>query len=134
MVREMKYRPKIGGGDFDTKTRKVAQFLGEALVKVTIMFRTGDAAPRARAPILDRVAEGVAHLGRVEVMPKQDSLQHPWSWGPRQEGAGRPRQEGDRGRIGRTRRRGRPVADAVEGLRPRPPRPDPGRVSRPTSP
>jgi translation initiation factor IF-3 len=28
-VKEMKYRPKIGGGDFDTKTRKVEQFLGE---------------------------------------------------------------------------------------------------------
>ena len=26
-VKEMKYRPKIGVGDFDTKTRKVAEFL-----------------------------------------------------------------------------------------------------------
>ena len=24
VVKEMKYRPKIGGGDFDTKTRKVS--------------------------------------------------------------------------------------------------------------
>ena len=36
----MKYRPKIGVGDFDTKTRKVAEFLAEGhKVKVTIMFR-----------------------------------------------------------------------------------------------
>ena len=28
-VKEMKYRPKIGPGDFDTKTRKVEKFLGE---------------------------------------------------------------------------------------------------------
>ncbi len=26
-IKEMKYRPKIGGGDFDTKTRKVGEFL-----------------------------------------------------------------------------------------------------------
>jgi translation initiation factor IF-3 len=39
-VKEMKYRPKIGHGDFDTKTRKVEEFLGEGhKVKVTIMFR-----------------------------------------------------------------------------------------------
>ncbi|MET0831563.1 MAG: translation initiation factor IF-3, partial [Acidimicrobiia bacterium] len=39
-VKEMKYRPKIGVGDFDTKTRKVAEFLSEGhKVKVTIMFR-----------------------------------------------------------------------------------------------
>ena len=28
-VKEMKYRPKIGQGDFDTKTKKVEKFLGE---------------------------------------------------------------------------------------------------------
>jgi len=39
-VKEMKYRPKIGRGDFDTKTRKVVQFLEEGnRVKITIMFR-----------------------------------------------------------------------------------------------
>jgi translation initiation factor IF-3 len=39
-IKEMKYRPKIGAGDFDTKTRKVAEFLGEGhKVKITIMFR-----------------------------------------------------------------------------------------------
>ena len=39
-IKEMKYRPKIGSGDFDTKTRQVARFLGEGhKVKITIMFR-----------------------------------------------------------------------------------------------
>jgi len=38
-VKEMKYRPKIGPGDFDTKTRQVAKFLNEGhKVKLTIMF------------------------------------------------------------------------------------------------
>ena len=73
-VKEMKYRPKISGGDFDTKTRKVAQFLGEGhKVKVTIMFRGREMQhPELGRRILDRVAEDVAHLGKVEVVPKQD--------------------------------------------------------------
>src|SRR5207247_6725945 len=38
-IKEMKYRPKIGGGDFDTKTRKVSQFLDQGhKVKITNMF------------------------------------------------------------------------------------------------
>ncbi len=73
-VKEMKYRPKISGGDFDTKTRKVAKFLGEGhKVKVTIMFRGREMQhPELGRKILDRVAEDVAHLGKVEVVPKQD--------------------------------------------------------------
>src|SRR5579864_6105342 len=39
-IKAMKYRPKIGPGDFDTKTRQVLKFLNEGhKVKVTIMFR-----------------------------------------------------------------------------------------------
>jgi len=84
VVKEMKYRPKIGGGDFDTKTRKVAQFLGEGhKVKVTIMFRGREMQhPELGRRILDRVAEEVAHLGRVEVMPKQDGRNMTMVLGP----------------------------------------------------
>lgn len=73
-VKEMKYRPKISGGDFDTKTRKVAKFLGEGhKVKVTIMFRGREMQhPELGRRILDRVAEDVSHLGKVEAIPKQD--------------------------------------------------------------
>src|SRR5438876_7031977 len=39
-IKEMKYRPKIGGGDFHTKTRKVGEFLDQGhKVKITIMLR-----------------------------------------------------------------------------------------------
>jgi translation initiation factor IF-3 len=39
-IKEMKYRPKIGTGDFLTKTRQVSRFLEDGhKVKVTIMFR-----------------------------------------------------------------------------------------------
>ena len=73
-VKEMKYRPKIGAGDFDTKTRKVAQFLGEGhKVKVTIMFRGRETAhPELGRRILDHVAEEVVNVARVEVIPKLD--------------------------------------------------------------
>jgi len=73
-VKEMKYRPKIGPGDFDTKTRKVVQFLGEGhKVKVTIMFRGREMQhPELGRKILDRVADTVKHVGKVEFHPRQD--------------------------------------------------------------
>ncbi len=74
LVKEMKYRPKIGPGDFTTKTRKVEAFLVEgSKVKVTIMFRGREMQhPELGRRILDNVAEAVSHVGRVEVYPKQD--------------------------------------------------------------
>ena len=73
-IKEMKYRPKIGTGDFDTKTRKVEKFLAEGhKVKITIMFRGREMQhPELGKKILDRVADAVAHLARVEVVPKLD--------------------------------------------------------------
>ena len=74
VIKEMKYRPKIGGGDFGTKTKKVEKFLDEGhKVKITIMFRGREVAhPELGKKILDRVAEEVVHTGRVEVYPKLD--------------------------------------------------------------
>jgi len=73
-VKEMKYRPKIGPGDFDTKTRKVEEFLGEGhKVKVTIMFRGREMQhPELGRKILNRVADNVVHVGKVEFHPRQD--------------------------------------------------------------
>ncbi len=73
-VKEMKYRPKIGAGDFETKTRKVEEFLGEGhKVKVTIMFRGREMQhPELGRKILDHVAATVSTVGQVEVYPKQD--------------------------------------------------------------
>ena len=73
-VKEMKYRPKIGQGDFDTKTRKVEKFLGEGhKVKVTIMFRGRETQhPELGRNILERVAETVEHVGKVEFHPRLD--------------------------------------------------------------
>ncbi|NNE74928.1 MAG: translation initiation factor IF-3 [Acidimicrobiales bacterium] len=73
-VKEMKYRPKIGIGDFNTKTSKVEAFLLDGnKVKVTIMFRGREMQhPELGRNILERVAEAVVHAGAVEVYPKQD--------------------------------------------------------------
>jgi translation initiation factor IF-3 len=73
-IKEMKYRPKIGVGDFETKTRQVEKFLGQGhKVKVTIMFRGREMQhPELGHKILERVADAVAHFGKVETMPKLD--------------------------------------------------------------
>ena len=73
-VKEMKYRPKIGPGDFNTKTRKVEEFLGDGhKVKVTIMFRGRETQhPQFGHRILNQVAETVEHVGKVEFHPRQD--------------------------------------------------------------
>jgi len=73
-IKEMKYRPKIGPGDFDTKTRQVLKFLNEGhKVKVTIMFRGREVFhPELGKRILDRVAEHVDGSGRVETEGRLD--------------------------------------------------------------
>ncbi len=73
-IKEMKYRPKIGTGDFDTKTRQVARFLGEGhKVKITIMFRGREMShPELGKKILDHVAETVGSVAKVEAEPKLD--------------------------------------------------------------
>ena len=73
-VKEMKYRPKIGIGDFNTKTRKVEDFLGGGhKVKVTIMFRGREMQhPQLGQRILERVTEAVDHVGKVEFHPRRD--------------------------------------------------------------
>src|SRR3954464_14522610 len=71
-IKEMKYRPKIGTGDFDTKTRQVAKFLGEGhKVKITIMFRGRELSHQELGlKILERVADKVSSLAKVEAAPK----------------------------------------------------------------
>ena len=73
-IKEMKYRPKIGPGDFDTKTRQVAKFLTEGhKVKITIMFRGREVYhPELGKRILDRIAEVTEGSGKVESEPRLD--------------------------------------------------------------
>ena len=73
-LKEMKYRPKIGQGDFDTKTSKVEKFLSDGhKVKITIMFRGREVFhPELGREILERVAENVETVGKVDQFPKLD--------------------------------------------------------------
>ncbi|MDQ3304613.1 MAG: translation initiation factor IF-3 [Actinomycetota bacterium] len=73
-IKEMKYRVKIGKGDFETKTSKVTKFLEEGhKVKITIMFRGREVHhPELGMRILDQVAEHNNHLAKVEASPKLD--------------------------------------------------------------
>ena len=63
-VKEVKYRPKIDVHDFNYKTNRVREFLGDGnKVKVTIMFRGRELAhPEFGRKILERVFEGVSDL------------------------------------------------------------------------
>ena len=73
-MKEMKYRPKIGPGDFDTKTRQVMKFLDEGhKVKITIMFRGREVFHSELGKrILDRIAEKVGDTAKVESEPRLD--------------------------------------------------------------
>jgi translation initiation factor IF-3 len=83
-IKEMKYRPKISKGDFDTKTRKVERFLHDGhKVKVTLTFRGREMHhPELGRRILDDVVEAVEHLGRVEIFPRQDGRNMTMVLGP----------------------------------------------------
>jgi translation initiation factor IF-3 len=74
-IKEMKYRPKIGPGDFDTKTRQVGKFLNEGhKVKITIMFRGREVYhPEHGKRILDRIAEQMEGIAKIEAEPKLDN-------------------------------------------------------------
>jgi translation initiation factor IF-3 len=67
-VKEVKYRPKIGKGDFDTKTRNVIRFIDDGhKVKVTLQFRGREMAhPELGAKILDEVLEAVGPAAKLD--------------------------------------------------------------------
>ena len=73
-IKEMKYRPKIGTGDFTTKTRQVGSFLEDGhKVKVTIMFRGREVShPELGMKLLENLAEQVSAVSKVEAAPKLD--------------------------------------------------------------
>lgn len=71
-VKEVKFRPKIGKGDFDVKVRKVDQFIHEGhKVKVTLQFRGREMAhPELGNKILDQVLAQVGAVVKVETQAR----------------------------------------------------------------
>ena len=71
-LKEVKFRPAIDDHDFEFKTRHAREFLGQGnKVKVTMMFRGRQLAHvEIGRAVLDRVAETLADVGKIEVLPK----------------------------------------------------------------
>ncbi len=70
-IKEMKFRPKIDVGDYETKKGHVMRFLKKgARVKITIMFRGREMAhPEQGRIVLDRLAEDLKPYATVEQKP-----------------------------------------------------------------
>lgn len=76
-IKEVKFRPNIDTHDYDVKMRSVTKFLGEGdKVKVTLRFRGREMAHQELGrDLLERVAEDIEDLGKIESMPKMEGRQ-----------------------------------------------------------
>lgn len=74
VIKEIKLRPKIENHDFETKKKHVVRFLQHGdKVKVTIMFRGREMThTELGRKLLDRLAEDVAEIAKIESPPKLD--------------------------------------------------------------
>ncbi|WP_232796453.1 translation initiation factor IF-3 [Roseovarius salinarum] len=76
-VKEVKFRPNTDTHDYDVKMRNVMKFLENGdKVKVTLRFRGREMAHQDLGrELLQRVAEDVKEIGKVENMPKMEGRQ-----------------------------------------------------------
>jgi len=83
-VKEVKFRPNTDTHDYDVKMRNVVRFLEKGdKVKVTLRFRGREMAHQNLGrELLERVAEDVKELGKVENMPKMEGRQMIMMIGP----------------------------------------------------
>jgi translation initiation factor IF-3 len=73
-LKEVKFRPRTGAHDFDTKRNQIARFLEEgSKVKATVMFRGREMAHRNLGwEMMDRLVKDLGELVVVETRPKQE--------------------------------------------------------------
>ncbi len=73
-IKEIKFRPKIGEHDYNTKKGHVERFLNQrAKVKVTIMFRGRETThPERGRDLLLRLAQELKEIGQIESQPLLD--------------------------------------------------------------
>ncbi|WP_425411839.1 translation initiation factor IF-3 [Leisingera aquimarina] len=83
-VKEVKFRPNTDTHDYDVKMRNVYKFLENGdKVKVTLRFRGREMAHQNLGrELLERVAEDIKELGKVENMPKMEGRQMIMMIGP----------------------------------------------------
>ncbi|WP_425357544.1 translation initiation factor IF-3 [Oceanicola granulosus] len=83
-VKEVKFRPNTDTHDYDVKMRNVFKFLESGdKVKVTLRFRGREMAHQDLGRrLLERVADDVQEIGKVENMPKMEGRQMVMMIGP----------------------------------------------------
>ncbi|APX90673.1 translation initiation factor IF-3 [Brevirhabdus pacifica] len=83
-VKEVKFRPNTDTHDYEVKMRNVFRFLEAGdKVKITLRFRGREMAHQNLGrELLERVAEDVKELGKVENMPKMEGRQMIMMIGP----------------------------------------------------
>jgi translation initiation factor IF-3 len=98
-VKEIKFRPKIGQHDYETKRGHVLRFLNQrAKVKATIMFRGRETLhPERGRDLLMRLAEDVKEVGQVEQPPLQDGRNMVMLLGPTKNAGVKPDAKGENG-------------------------------------
>ncbi|WYK20097.1 translation initiation factor IF-3 [Roseovarius sp. W115] len=76
-VKEVKFRPNTDTHDYDVKMRNVFRFLENGdKVKVTLRFRGREMAHQDLGrDLLQRVAEDIEGVGKIENMPKMEGRQ-----------------------------------------------------------
>lgn len=76
-LKEIKMRPNIDDHDYDTKMKKVHDFIGEGdKVKITLRFRGRELSHQQLGMnLLQRVAENVAEIAKVEAYPRMEGRQ-----------------------------------------------------------
>jgi translation initiation factor IF-3 len=76
-LKEIKMRPNIDDHDYDTKMKKVHDFIGDGdKVKITLRFRGRELSHQQLGmQLLQRVAENVAEIAKVEAYPRMEGRQ-----------------------------------------------------------
>ncbi|MBP0482995.1 translation initiation factor IF-3 [Sagittula sp. M10.9X] len=83
-VKEVKFRPGTDSHDYEVKMKNVFRFLENGdKVKITLRFRGREMAHQNLGrELLERVAEDVKEIGKVENMPKMEGRQMVMMIGP----------------------------------------------------
>ena len=76
-IKEIKMRPNIDDHDYDTKMKKVVEFLEEGdKVKLTMRFRGREMAHgQLGMAVLQRASEQVAEIAKIEAHPRMEGRQ-----------------------------------------------------------
>ncbi|MFZ1728460.1 MAG: translation initiation factor IF-3 [Albidovulum sp.] len=84
-IKEIKFRPGTDIHDYQVKMRSVVKFLeGGDKVKITLRFRGREMAHQQLGlDLLNRVADDVAEIGKIENMPRLEGRQMVMMIGPK---------------------------------------------------